>query len=83
MRSVIDLDIANLVPLEGDIAIEDLATKAGVDPDLLGIVSFPLFKVLVADERDIKNVFCVFWPATTSSQKHVQGTLVTRSSRQL
>lgn len=44
IRSIIELGIANFVPLEGDIAIEDLAAKAGVKPDLLGTVSLSPLK---------------------------------------
>jgi hypothetical protein len=45
IRSIMELGIADLVPIEGDIAIEDLAAKAGVEPDLLGMVSWPLSKI--------------------------------------
>ncbi len=81
MRSIIDLGIANMVPVEGDIAIGDLAAKAGIEPGLLGMVFFSSFKVLDADERGIKNDFCVFSRAITSSRKHGQGTLLTRNSQ--
>ena len=36
MKAVNDLNIPNLVPLEGDIPVEELAEKAGVESDFLG-----------------------------------------------
>jgi len=36
MKAINDLNIPNLVPLEGDISIEDLAKKGGIEPDFLG-----------------------------------------------
>jgi hypothetical protein len=44
MKAINDLNIPNLVPLEGDISIEKLAEKAGVESDFLGSeASFPRF----------------------------------------
>lgn len=44
MKAVNDLNIPNLVPLEGDISVEELADKAGVESDFLGSeASFPHF----------------------------------------
>ena len=36
MKAINDLDIPNLIPLEGDIAVKELAQKAGVESDFLG-----------------------------------------------
>jgi hypothetical protein len=35
MKAINDLNIPNLIPLEGDIAVEELAKKAGVESDFL------------------------------------------------
>jgi hypothetical protein len=36
MKAINDLNIPNLIPLEGDIAVEELAQRAGVESDFLG-----------------------------------------------
>lgn len=36
IKAINDLHIPNLVPLEGDISVEELAEKSGAAPDFLG-----------------------------------------------
>ena len=36
MKAINDLNIPNLVPLDGDISVEELSKKAGVESDFLG-----------------------------------------------
>jgi hypothetical protein len=36
MKAINDLNIPNLVPLDGDISVEELAEKASVESDFLG-----------------------------------------------
>lgn len=42
MKAINDLNIPNLVPLDGDISNEELAEKAGAAPEFLGLPHFSI-----------------------------------------